>query len=559
MIGLGRDLDRDGKDDVISLDIVRPRISGRVPVIMEESPYYDGSGRGSLSQVKVRNAAGLVVGMPLFYDNYFVPRGYAFAAMDAPGQGRSTGCGDFYGPDDRAAVGAVLDWLSGSRPATSDAGKPVSASWSSGRVGMIGKSADGADALSAAATGHPALKTVVSIEGLVDVFPLNATARAEPFTFLPQVDGTQRGFNPACAPFDAALTTQENVGGVVYNQYFRDRNVLESVPRWRAATFIVTGLRDLVAPADQSLKLWESLGGSKIPRKLWLTQGGHADPFDLRRAQWVHALHAWFDRYLLELPTGIDAAAPVTVQNADLSWRDQSSWPTSAAPRLFRFNADGLQPGVPTSFASQALSTITAPAALSVDRADDLTDPFYQPVGTPSGPRQRFLLLTSPLTAPLRLSGRPQVTLPVQVVGSRAQVEAIVVDYGPGNRVATTDDLDGNLVPAGGQDCWGQSAGRDSACYPKLTLPIRASSWGVVSSGILDLGLTPNRTARTEITQRTWLTAALPMTPMDLQIPAGHRIGLLLTTGDTYSFLPPDGEQLTIGSTGSLSLPVSSG
>ncbi|MET3806839.1 X-Pro dipeptidyl-peptidase [Nakamurella sp. UYEF19] len=559
MIDLKRDLDRDGKDDVISVDIVRPRTSGRVPVIMEQSPYYDGAGRGSLSQRKVRNTAGVVVGMPLFYDNYFVPRGYAFAAMDSPGQGRSTGCGDFYGPADRAAVSAVLDWLGGSRTATSDAGQAVSATWSSGRVGMIGKSADGADALTAAATGNPALKTVVSIEGLVDLFPLNSTAAAEPMMFFPQVDGTQRGWNPACDPFNAVMTTQQNAGGVTYNQFFRDRNGLESIGKWRAATFIVTGLRDLVAPANESLKLWEALGARKIPRKLWLTQGGHADPFDLRRAQWVDTLHAWFDRYLLDLPSGIETAPAVTVQNADLSWRDQSIWPAPPAPQVFRFSGQALEPKPPVTSPPTALGTIVAPAGLSATAVNDLLDPLYDPKVASAGPGQRVLLLTAPLVAPLRLSGRPQVILPLQVVGSRAQVVATVVDYGTGNRVATTDDLDGGLVPAGGQDCWGQSAGRDSACYPRLSMATRPSKWGVLSSGVLDLGLNSAGTARLPIAQRTWLTAAVPMKPVDLLIPAGHRIGLLLTMSDTFGAPPPDGEQLTIGSTGSLTLPVTAG
>lgn len=558
MVDLHRDLDRDGTDDVISVDIVRPRTSDRVPVILEESPYYDGAGRGPLSQRKMRNAAGVVVGMPLFYDNYFVPRGYAFAAMDSPGQGRSTGCGDLYGPADRSAVSAVLDWLDGSRPATSDAGRSLSATWSSGRVGMIGKSADGADALAAAATGNPALRTVVSIEGLVDLYPLNSTATAQPTTFIPQVDGTQRGWSPACDHFDAAMAVQQNAGGGVDNQFFRQRNVLESVGRWRAATFIVTGLRDLVAPADQSLELWDALRARKLPRRLWLTQGGHADPYDIRRAEWVATLHAWFDHYLLDRRTGIELTPAVSVQNADLSWREQSWWPMIAAPQVFRFSGDALQPGLRAVSPPAALRTIVAAADVAAE-VNDLSDPLYDPASTTAGSRQRVLLRTAPLTAPLRLSGRPEVHLPVRVVGTRAQIVATVVDYGTGSRLATSDDLSGGLQPKGGKDCWGQSTHSDSACYPTLAVATRPSNWGVLSSSVLDLGLNPARTERIPITQGAWRNVAVALRPVDLVIPAGHRIGLLITTGDNLGFPQPDGEQLTIGSTGSLTLPVSAG
>src|SRR5215470_7053475 len=49
------DSDGDGKKDLIRVDIIRPKESDeglKVPVIMDESPYYDNLGRGNESERK---------------------------------------------------------------------------------------------------------------------------------------------------------------------------------------------------------------------------------------------------------------------------------------------------------------------------------------------------------------------------------------------------------------------------------------------------------------------------------------------------------------------------
>src|SRR5438552_9955193 len=89
------DTDGDGTPDTIAVDIVRPsdvEAAGRkVPVIMDASPYFSCCGRGNESQKKTYDANGVIAQMPLFYDNYFVTRGYASVAVDVLGTGRSTG------------------------------------------------------------------------------------------------------------------------------------------------------------------------------------------------------------------------------------------------------------------------------------------------------------------------------------------------------------------------------------------------------------------------------------------------------------------------------------
>lgn len=103
--------------------------------------------------------------MPLFYDNYFVPRGYAFVAVDLAGTSRSDGCVDVGGRSDVLSAKAVVDWLNGRAPAytTRTGATRARAHWSTGATGMIGKSWDGTVANGVAATGVEGLRTIVPI------------------------------------------------------------------------------------------------------------------------------------------------------------------------------------------------------------------------------------------------------------------------------------------------------------------------------------------------------------------------------------------------------------
>ena len=147
----GTDHDRDGKVDRVAADVIRPRATVRVPVILDVSPYYACCGRGNESQKKTYAPDGTPQQFPLFLDNYFVPRGYAVVLADVGGTNRSSGCFD-----DVGSGNAVVNWLNGRAKAfdAPDGGRPVRAGWATGDVGAIGKSQDGATAIGMAASGH---------------------------------------------------------------------------------------------------------------------------------------------------------------------------------------------------------------------------------------------------------------------------------------------------------------------------------------------------------------------------------------------------------------------
>lgn len=174
------DSDHDGRPDKIAADIVRPRAGAtKVPVIMEASPYYSCCGRGNENQVKGYTKHGVINDMPLFYDNYFVPRGYAFVGVDLTGTNRSTGCGDVGGPAEVQGAKAVIDWLEGRAKAYDSAGNLVRATWTTGKVAMIGKSWDGSIANGVAATGVRGLTTIVPVSGISSWYDYSRGCTAE--------------------------------------------------------------------------------------------------------------------------------------------------------------------------------------------------------------------------------------------------------------------------------------------------------------------------------------------------------------------------------------------
>src|SRR6185437_3686091 len=99
----------------------------------------------------------------LYYDNYFVPRGYAVVLLDMVGTNNSDGCSTTGGYEEIESVKVVIDWLNGKGKAWNKDGEEINADWSTGKVGMIGKSYDGTLANGAAAAGIEGLETIVPI------------------------------------------------------------------------------------------------------------------------------------------------------------------------------------------------------------------------------------------------------------------------------------------------------------------------------------------------------------------------------------------------------------
>jgi X-Pro dipeptidyl-peptidase len=407
------DSDLDGVKDLIAVDIMRPAATEqglKVPVIIDDSPYYSTLGRGNESELKVDDANGLLARWPLFYDNYFVPRGYAVLLVDMTGTNHSTGCPTIQGDEDNNAGPEVIDWLNGRRTDHDAAGNPVTAGWHNGRTAMIGKSYDGALAAAAAVTGVEGLTTVVPISGPYNYYDYTRTngvvMRGNNYLASLADAVTDPDRRDYCAPVRDTLSANDGDETGDYSPFWDPRNYTKDVGSIRASVFLVHGLNDENVRPDHFSKFWSELARYGVPRKLWLGRVGHVEPFDWRRAVWVDTIHRWFDHWLQGVPNGIMQEPRVTIETAKDLFEDHADWPlpgTAGADVYLWSGSTGTDAGSLALGSGGPLDSRTFTDA-------NLSENNY--LSSPTGSQaNRLVFLSPPLTHAVRLSGTPTVEL----------------------------------------------------------------------------------------------------------------------------------------------------
>ncbi|MYX98817.1 Xaa-Pro dipeptidyl-peptidase [Streptomyces sp. SID486] len=539
-VDTGLDEDGDGRGDRVAADIVRPaepaREGRKVPVIMDASPYYSCCGRGNESQLKTYDAQGHVVQMPLFYDNYFVPRGYAFVGVDLAGTNRSDGCVDVGGRSDVLSAKAVVDWLNGrARAYTSrSGGSPVKAGWTNGRTGMIGKSWDGTVANGVAATGVKGLRTIVPISAISSWYdyyfaqgaPLYDEGPDELAGYVESED-TQAH----CAAVQRRLADGSPRSGD-WTPLWTERDYVKDAAKVRASVFVVHGMQDLNVRTKNFGQWWDALARHGVERKIWLSQTGHVDPFDYRRGAWVDTLHRWFDHELLGYDNGVDREPVADVERHPDQWTTSAAWPPRGTRTAVLHPAAGSRAGVGTLGLRRAGGTATFtddPRLSETDWAAHLTTATPEKAG----------FLTAPLTRDLRLAGSAGVTVTATPTTASAHLSAVLVDVGPDTIRDYADAAEGiSTLP--GRSCWGRSTAGDSACFRETRAKTADVDYTVVSRGWADLGHHASAGEGVPLTPGRSYTMTLRLAATDHVVPAGHRLALIVAGTDKDLIDPPN-------------------
>ncbi|MCK8678045.1 Xaa-Pro dipeptidyl-peptidase [Streptomyces lichenis] len=542
-VDTGLDGDRDGRADRVAVDIVRPRepaAAGRkVPVIMDASPYYSCCGRGNESQKKTYDANGAPVGLPLYYDNYFVPRGYAFAAVDLAGTSRSDGCVDVGGRSDVLSAKAVVDWLNGrARGYTTRTGStPARATgWSTGATGMIGKSWDGTVANGVAATGVRGLKTIVPIGAISSWYDYYFSQGAPLYDSGPE--WLSDYVNSPAARARCGHVQQALVDGAPRSgdrtPLWDERDYVPDARKVRASVFAVHGQQDLNVRTNHLGPWWNALAEAGVERKLWLSQTGHVDPFDFRRADWVPTLHRWFDHYLLGYDNGVDREPMADVERAPGRWSTDKVWPprTTATTTLRPRPATGQGPGglglLPARPGATAAFT-DDPALSEADWA------AHVDAATP----EKAAFVSRPLGRDLRLAGSGSVTVTAAPSTTSAHLSAVLVDLGPATIRDYTAAGEG-ITTLAHRTCWGASTPGDSACYKETEPKTAEVGHTVFSRGWADLGTWADPDRGRPLTPGKARRITIDLAHADHVVPAGHRLALIVAGTDRGLIDPPD-------------------
>ncbi|MFD3582346.1 Xaa-Pro dipeptidyl-peptidase [Streptomyces sp. NPDC058683] len=538
-VDTGLDSDGDGKTDRVAADIVRPAepaAQGRkVPVIMDASPYYSCCGRGNESQLKTYDAAGNVVRMPLFYDNFFVPRGYAVVGVDLAGTNRSDGCVDVGGRSDIQSAKAVVDWLNGRAKAYSSrtGTTTVKASWTNGKTGMIGKSWDGTIANGVAATGVKGLKTIVPISAISSWYDYYFAQGAPLYDSGP--DWLAGAVESDAAYAKCAAVQQKLVDGAPrtgdWTGLWTERDYVKDASKVKASVFLVHGMQDLNVRTKHFGQWWDALAKNGVERKIWLSQTGHVDPFDYRRGAWVDTLHRWFDHELLGYDNGIDRDPMADIERHPDQWVTSAVWPPRGTAATTLRPAAGTQAGVGTLGLSRSSGTET----FTDDPKQSETDWAAQ-IATPTSDKAGFL--TAPLTHDLRLSGSSKVTVTAAPTTSTAHLTAVLVDLGPDTVRDYADAAEG-ITTLTDRTCWGESTAGDSACFLKTAAKTKAVDYTVFSRGWADLGTYADPGKGVPLTPGKKYTITLDLAATDHVVPKGHRLALIVAGTDKDLIDPP--------------------
>ncbi|WP_203927099.1 Xaa-Pro dipeptidyl-peptidase [Virgisporangium ochraceum] len=543
------DNDADGRPDRVVVDLVRPREAAergiRVPVVMVASPYYQCCGRGLENERKEYADDGTVTQFPLYYDNWFVPRGYAFAAVDAAGTSRSTGCADVGGREEILAVKAAIDWLNGRARGFHADGTGASAGWSTGRVGMIGKSWDGSIANGVAATGVRGLATIVPISAISSWYDYSRYAgvvrsRRHHVYLHNYTSGRPAG---VCTAVTSELSAGSDDATGDYNAYWAERDFRPDARTVRASVFIAHGLNDTNVTTTQVGAWWSALAKHRVPRKIWLYQQAHTDPFDVRRAEWVRTLDRWFEYWLKGVDNGIMREPQATVERAPGRWVDEPSWP---APSL----------QVPVRLGNGTLGL--RPAAGTVSFTDDPSLGESALVAQPNTPvAGRLMFLSAPVPTSLRVSGTASVTLRVRVDRPTTNFSVRLVDYGTADRV-NYGNAAGGVVRQTTESCWGQSTATDDACYFDTVEDVVSTDHAVITRGWLEASHHASLSSPTPLDPDRWYTMTVTFQPHDFVLATGHVLGLVVSQSDrSFTSPTPSGATVEVDLAGSrLTLPV---
>ena len=453
---------------------------GKMPVILEMSPY-----RYVYGNVR---AAGPTTD---FYSDRYTQQGYAVAFADLLGTGESGGCYDYGGPAEAAAGAAVVEWI-GTR------------SWSTGKVGMVGTSYDGAIQAEIATLAPKHLAAIVPQEPVTSWYGYNYDHAVThnstdddpspadtgypvgtPDVFdlgLSRTPNTDPGRSPAQHLANVGDKTSDceavehnlrgHVADPTYAGFWQERDWALRAGNVKAAVLIQHGWRDFNTKPDQFTRYWLNL---RTDKRAVLGQWDHTDVFsDGKKLGDVDSreyLDAFYARYLKGAPASVLAPFPrVLSQSYDGTWRTSLPLTTTQTTLTGPVDATFVNSGTETSKLLKELPLATDPNVAT--------------------------LVTGPFPTARRLVGGGTVTADVSVESVRGQLDVTLFDVSP----------DGTLR--------------------------------VVTLGLLDLRYADSLSAPHDLVPGATKRVTVTLRPQDAVVAKGHRLALVLAGSDVVWGLP---------------------
>jgi uncharacterized protein len=319
-------------------DVLRPAdlpADAKTPVIVSVGPYFAHAGQTS---VEGWDRVGPSARFQDFIEGAdLMERGYTFVMVDLRGFGGSTGCLDFLGPGEQADVRAAVEWAA-SRP------------WSTGKVGMYGKSYDANTGLAANVLRLEPLRAIVAQQPTWNRYNylysngvprsnVSSTPRSyySIATLPPMADDSDHyranaeyeETHPECESDN--LTNTQNPDPKA--PFWRARNFAARAAGSQTPLFVTSGF---IEPNTKPEDMEQYLDNHQGPERGWLGHWDHVRGNDtvadgrlaMGRAGWFDEVMRFYDQYLRGIDPSVTDPA-FAIEDSLANWRAQPTWPVT--------------------------------------------------------------------------------------------------------------------------------------------------------------------------------------------------------------------------------------
>ncbi len=279
----------------------------RHPVILSVGPYFGTSTQGA-PEYDARNTGPSDRFKDLQQDGRIFERGYAYVMVDSRGYGGSAGCNDLGGKGEQSDVKAAVEWAAKQK-------------WSTGKVGMWGKSYDAWTQVMALAEKPKGLAATVIQSPIIDGYRIafqdgvhwdagwyiTPTLYAD-YDLTPPSAGnsTQYKQNWATGAATAGPCVATNLASTPdpdrSSSYWKERDIVARAASSTVPTFWSHGFNDVNTKPTNIFDVYGKLRG---PKRAWFGQWDHVrgNQADLvGRDGFMTEAMAWMDHYLKGTP-----------------------------------------------------------------------------------------------------------------------------------------------------------------------------------------------------------------------------------------------------------------
>lgn len=365
------------------------------PVILVVSPYTN---HGSSASDPIYNDPMGAGGMHERFFDFLdatdaLEQGYTMVQVDLPGFGGSSGCNDWGGPVEQAAVKAAVEWA---------ARQP----WSNGRVGMLGKSYDAWTGLMGMAQDPVGLEAVISMEPVFSGYRYgynngvrftNSVATPAIFTAL---DAQPAALNDSPA-YIAGNTPQAycyatNVGLQQQDSedvaFWAQRDLVRQAAGSDIPLFLTQGWLETNTKPDAALEFWNAMDHSRGENHLWLGQFDHVRGYELQGERFATGREVFADQAMAFLDAHLKGVGDadfetVAVQDNLGRYRAEAAYPSADTVML----TTGLQTGTYGDGSGGSLYSVSVPLGHDVWLAGE---PVFSAAVTTTVPRGNITVKT---------------------------------------------------------------------------------------------------------------------------------------------------------------------